>query len=83
MTTSEIIKFIKQNFPNAQDVILDEVRDRLKRHEDYIFHKVHSDAFQAGKDLGYRNGKNEGIIEGTKTERLKHLGWTKGDDNER
>jgi len=72
MTAEEIINLIKTQFPNAQDVILKMIKRKLHEHENFVFQRVHKDAFDAGKDLGYRNGKSDGALE----ERLKHLGWS-------
>ena len=71
MTAQEIIELIRKNFPNASEVILSEIASKLHDHENYVFQKVFKDAFESGKDLGLRVGREEGKAE----EKLKWLGW--------
>ena len=71
MTAQEIVTLIRKNFPNASEVVLNEIASRLHNHENYVFQKVFKEAFESGKDLGLRIGKEEGRV----TERLNWLGW--------
>jgi len=72
MTAQQIIELIRKNFPNASEVVLEEIASRLKEHEDYVFQRVHKQAYEGGKDVGYRLG----FADGEHKERMNHLGWS-------